>query len=95
MKEAIRSLAHIAAIAALTLIVVIAVVALLMATGCKGKPREEDFSASILGGSAVEKTAIPSPVSLTVKVLHVEFKASVREADQLSSAQETKLYRLR
>ena len=76
MKEAIRSLAHIAAIAALTLIVVIAVVALLMATGCKGKPREEDFSASILGGSAVEKTAIPSPEPLTAQSLYDDFKAS-------------------
>ena len=76
MKEAVRSLAHIAAIAALTLIVVIAVVALLMATGCKGKPREVHSSASILGGSAVEKTALPDPEPLTVRVLHVEFKSS-------------------
>ena len=76
MKEVIRSLAHIAAIAALTLIVVIAVVALLMATGCKGKPREEHFSASILGGSAVEQTAASVQGSLTGRALYDDFKAN-------------------
>ena len=92
MKEAIRSLAHIAAIAALTLIVVIAVVALLMATGCTEESRDEDPNASILGGGAVEQTAIPGPAPLTAQTLYDDFKVNDRKPDKLLSAHETKLY---
>ena len=76
MKDAIRSLAHIAAIAALTLIVVIAVVALLMATGCTEESRDQRPSAFILDGGEVEQTAIPGPAPLTAQALYDDFKVS-------------------
>ena len=41
MKEAVRSLAHIAMITVLTFIVVISVVVLLVATGCSEESRDE------------------------------------------------------
>ena len=63
MKEAFRSLVHIAAIAALTLLVAIAVIALLMATGCSEVSRDERPSIFILDGGEVEQTITPVPLS--------------------------------
>ena len=76
MKEAFRSLVHIAAIAALTLLVAIAVIALLMATGCSEVSRDERPSIFILDGGEVEQIAIPSPVPLTAQTLYDDFKAN-------------------
>ena len=83
MKEAVRSLAHIAMITALTFIVVIAVVVLLVATGCSELTRDDSPAIVDHNGDELERTTISVPMPLTGQTLDAQFRSSVRNPDQL------------